>query len=136
MSAGELGYKGMERVSCRAAVCSEQASCFLLILVSQCPLSSQNRPKRRTDTALQRQSLLVRGVPFRDDGRAPGYLWRPYALIRAELLLLHQSFTAGQSPPSVNPVSGLAWPDQARPACGRPQSPQGGVDELSVPIWI
>lgn len=48
VGADELGWEDMERVSCRAAVCSEWASCSLLILVSQCPLSSQAMPKRRT----------------------------------------------------------------------------------------
>lgn len=60
-SVGELGYEDMERVSCRAAVCSEWTSCFLLILVSQCPLSSQAVPKRRTLQCTQRQTPLYEG---------------------------------------------------------------------------
>ena len=51
VGADERGWEDMERVSCGAAVCSEWASCSLLILVSQCPLSSQALPKRRTGTA-------------------------------------------------------------------------------------
>lgn len=51
VGADELGLKDIERVSRGVAVCSEWASCSLLILVSQNPLSSQALPKRRTDTA-------------------------------------------------------------------------------------
>lgn len=116
----------MERVSCGAAVCSEWASCSLLILVSQCPLSSQALPKRRTGTAslhcTQWQSLHLRGVPFRGDQQAPGKLGRPYARIRAVLLLLHRSFSSGHSPPPFNPTTSPGWPGTAslRVASGPP----------------
>lgn len=42
----------MERASCGAAVCSEWASCSLLVLVSQCPLSSQAMPEKKDRRSL------------------------------------------------------------------------------------
>lgn len=66
VGADELGWEDIERVSCGATVCSEWASCSLLILVSQCPLSSRALPKRRTDLphCTQWQCLLLRGGSF------------------------------------------------------------------------
>lgn len=73
MSSAERIWRGF---SCRAAVCSEWTSCSLLILVSQCSLSSQGLPKRRTDRAslqcTQRQILLLQGVLFRGYQQASG----------------------------------------------------------------
>jgi len=46
VGADELDGEGIKRVSCGAAVCSEWASCSLLIPVSQCPLSSRALPKK------------------------------------------------------------------------------------------
>lgn len=100
---------------CRAAVCSEWASCSLFILVSQCP-RSQRLPRRRTDTAslqhAQRSSLLLRGAPFRGDQKAPGQLGRPYAPTGTKLL---------KSPQDRVPLHSTPWwdqPDLARLACG------------------
>lgn len=44
VGADEPDCEDLLRVSCRAAVCSEWTSCSLLILMYQCPLSSQGLP--------------------------------------------------------------------------------------------
>lgn len=56
-----------QRVSYRATVCSEPTSCSLFTLVSLA------LPKRWTEThCKQRQSRLLREIPFRSGQQAPG----------------------------------------------------------------
>lgn len=70
---------------------------------------TEPRCSARADNA-----CLYEAFPFRGDQQAPGYLGRPYAPTRPELLLPHQTFSSGHGPPPFNPMTGPAWPGTAR----------------------
>lgn len=146
VGADELGSKDTERVSCRAAVCSEWASCSLLILVSQNPLSSQALPKRRTGTAslhcTQRQSLLLRGGPIQR--------WPTGSRITGETICCNQGRASATSSVffprdtvHLHSTPRLDRPDPARLAFGQPREPLGrcwwawcpSLDALRAACW-
>lgn len=125
------------RVSCRAAVCSEWASCSLLIPVSQCPPSSQALPKGGQNSPATTHTVKKPAFTRASIQRLPTGL-----RITGETICSKQgrasapssSHSSGCSPPLFSPMTGLA--DLAQLGCGWPWCPQGGVDVPEAQAWM